>query len=332
MRNNASHSANGRNYSSPCSRQLIYPPPITQVNNGQLATATGNAHGNLCANPTMLPTTLLTASPQTLMAFGLPLHGTNMPIPAWNSLVAHAIHRLCATSALSHTQPNSSTTESSDDWSGYVVPSANDTITESDGYWNVPCTVYTMGESYHDVAEWVGIGGYPSGNNDLMQVGTDQMVNDGVETNQAFYQTQALKSSRIYEYSYCGDTMYGAVNILWNGHGYTGYLYLEDSTQNWSYSNQVSMSSIGNYGRSADFIVERPLENITYLYYLTDFHPVTFNFIEATYGGTQKWAGDFNTINVYIIDTCNFVLAYAGSLYTYTYTDYWYYQGCSQQQ
>jgi hypothetical protein len=86
------------------------------------------------------------------------------------------------------TAPNSALTSStSENWSGYVSAQNNATYTAVSGSWNIPSPSVTTNSPIATDATWVGIGGVVG--TDLIQAGTQAVVEDGTVTYEAWLET-----------------------------------------------------------------------------------------------------------------------------------------------
>ena len=168
-------------------------------------------------------------------------------------------------------------------WSGYVVPGGP--FGSAVGSWTVP-TVY--GDGGNSSGTWVGIDGV--GSNTLIQVGTAQMYSDGFlglfgggPSYYAWYQVVPADAVTIPHSVYPGDkilafVMFGAQGLPTPGTSAPWYIYMNDQTQNWSYSAQVTYAGPVN---SAEWIEEAPTYcnwlNTCWVQKLADYGSVTFD-------------------------------------------------------
>jgi hypothetical protein len=145
--------------------------------------------------------------------------------------------------------PNSGTGQStSRNWAGYVATGGS--FTSVSGTWTVPNVSASNGVSSD--ATWVGIGGVTS--QDLIQAGTQDVVQNGQISRQAWIETLPSPSQPVSITINAGDSM--TVSVAQQGSG-TWQLKLNDNTNGQSFQTSVAYQSSLS---SADWIEEAPLD------------------------------------------------------------------------
>jgi hypothetical protein len=179
------------------------------------------------------------------------------------------------------TNPNGSVTDASaisdttENWAGYV--STGGTYTTVSGSWTVPSVVAGAGPVAAD-ATWIGIGGDTS--SDLIQVGTQNVVEDGQVTPGSFYEQLPNTSQAVPNLSVsAGDTITASIKEVATGEW---SISIEDITNGESYTNTVAYSSSES---SAEWVEEAPSDGNA-IVPLDQFGTVTFT------GGSTTENGD----------------------------------------
>lgn len=143
--------------------------------------------------------------------------------------------------------PNSgASVGSSYNWAGYTATGG--TFTAVSGNWVIPSTT-TSGSVSAD-AEWIGIGGISS--NDLIQVGTQTIFNNGQATYQAWYETLPSASQNIAIAVKPGDFINASLSQQQTGQW---AITLIDTTTKQNFSTVIPYSSSLS---SAEWIEEMP--------------------------------------------------------------------------
>jgi len=165
-----------------------------------------------------------------------------------------------------------STSDTTDNWSGYV--STGGTYTTVSGSWKVPSVVASTDPVASD-ATWIGIGGDTS--DDLIQVGTQNVVEDGQVTPGSFYEQLPDTSQAVPNLSVsAGDTITASIKEVSAGEW---SISIEDVTNGESYTNTVAYNSSES---SAEWVEEAPSDGSS-IVPLDEFGTVTF-----TGGSTTK--------------------------------------------
>jgi hypothetical protein len=176
-----------------------------------------------------------------------------------------------ASSISANTDPSSSnsSTNISDEtsnWAGYVATGG--TYTAISGSWTVP----SVSDSTDDLAadaSWIGIGGVST--DDLIQVGTQNLVQDGQVTNGSFYEELPDSSETIPTVTVSpGDTITASIQ---ESEGGEWLITIKDITNGESFSNTVYYDSSES---SAEWIEEAPSEDGSNIIPLDQFGSVSF--------------------------------------------------------
>ncbi|HUB92950.1 MAG TPA: G1 family glutamic endopeptidase [Verrucomicrobiae bacterium] len=152
------------------------------------------------------------------------------------------------TSSTDPTSTASTTGDVTENWAGYV--STGGTYTAISGSWNVP-SVATGTNSEAADATWIGIGGDTS--DDLIQIGTQNDVEDGQVTTGTFYERLPDASETIASVNVsAGDAVTASIKQVdpdeWS-------VSITDTTNGESFSNTVAYNSTNS---SAEWIEEAP--------------------------------------------------------------------------
>ncbi len=193
--------------------------------------------------------------------------------------VAAAILFLVAAPTFAQTPPNATAgTGVSENWSGYVA-SAGSVYSGIGGAWSVSAPSVTATTGIAADATWVGIGGISS--QDLIQAGTQAIVQNGVVTYQAWYEILPQSQQIIPLTVHGGDSVTVSLN--------------ETSTNNWQLSfndnttgghYQTSISYVSSHS-SADWIEEMP----------TNGAGRVGGFISLDNFGTMQFTGGYAVVN-----------------------------------
>lgn len=174
---------------------------------------------------------------------------------------------------------NVSTASQSDDattnWSGYDATGG--TYTSVTGTWNVP-SVSATDEGTSADAAWIGIGGVTS--QDLIQIGTQNIVSGGQVSMSAFYEMLPETSEDVSSITVTpGDTMSASIRETSQGQW---LLNIKDDTNGESFSNSVTYDSSES---SAEWVEEDP-SDASSLIPLDNFGTVNFSSGTTTDSGS----------------------------------------------
>ncbi len=161
---------------------------------------------------------------------------------------------------ISSTKSNATSISSSvilPNWAGYVVSAWLNTIYVVKGSWKIQSVFASTQPTYS--VQWVGIGGYSSGDNTLIQTGTESDYYNGQAHYLAWYEMLPATAIQLPKSVAPGDTVWAMVYLLpgtsnqWN-------ITIADLTppHTWTYYGVFSYSSSST---SAEWIDERPLIN-----------------------------------------------------------------------
>lgn len=172
-------------------------------------------------------------------------------------------------------QTASAATDASSNWAGYVASGA--TYTSVGASWIVPAATASGGALSAD-ATWVGIGGLSS--QDLIQAGTQDVIQNGVPTYQAWYEMLPGSSVRVPLTVHSGD----AVTVsLTEQSGNEWQIFFSDTTTGQQYQTLVSYASSLS---SAEWIEEMPSDQRG-LVSLDNFGTVSFSNGFVVQNGSQ---------------------------------------------
>lgn len=162
---------------------------------------------------------------------------------------------------------------SSHNWAGYVSTGGN--YTSVTGSWSVP-QVNATGMSAD--ATWIGIGGITS--NDLIQTGTQAMVNNGEVSYQAWYEMMPASSRKIPLTISPGDSITASV-VQQSANQWT--ISLNDITTGQNYQTNVTYTSSL---ASAEWIEEMPVQGRFFIP-LDNFGSVQFKYLKTIRGDAE---------------------------------------------
>jgi uncharacterized repeat protein (TIGR02543 family) len=197
---------------------------------------------------------------------------------------------------------------SSPNWSGYVVPSSTDLVTDAQGDWTVP-TMNCGDTPNGDSSAWVGIGGeqWATGgfSGVLLQTGTGSDCVDGVQENSAWWEEYPSSPNHEVDFSdftvFAGDEIEAfvfqtrtgawATKVTDLNTGLTGFMITGDSwgvglTSASTFSIQGSTAGLSYSGAyTAEWIVEDTGVAATPGTYfpLANFGSVTFSDLESSF-------------------------------------------------
>jgi hypothetical protein len=135
-------------------------------------------------------------------------------------------------------------------WAGYVADATNTTYTGVVGSWNVPVPTSTSASMATD-ATWVGIGGVKS--TDLIQAGTQAIVQNGSITYQAWYELLPAGQQVIPLTVHGGDSVTVSFAETSTNRWHLSFI---DNTTGGDYEKDISYTSSLS---SADWIEEMPV-------------------------------------------------------------------------
>jgi hypothetical protein len=177
----------------------------------------------------------------------------------------------------------------SDDWSGFAVTGAVNSVTAVTGSWVVPAATCDSGEQRNTGASfWVGIDGYTSPT--VEQIGTDSDCNNGSGIYYAWYEFVPAQGETITSITVQpGDVM--SASVSYEGNQFTATITDERTNETFSISKVLAEAQ----RNSAEWIAE---DNS---YVFTNFGTVQFGntatgvtaTCEATVNGKTKAIGDF---------------------------------------
>ena len=169
-------------------------------------------------------------------------------------------------SGTSNTGYSTPTSDTTTNWAGYV--STGGTYTSVSGTWTVP-NVSATNDSIAADATWIGIGGDTS--DDLVQIGTQNEVQDGQVTTGTFYERLPDTSESVPGVNVnAGDTVTASIKEVSIG---DWAISINDLTNGESYNNTVAYTSSES---SAEWIEEAPSTG-TSIIPLDQFGSVTFS-------------------------------------------------------
>ncbi len=160
--------------------------------------------------------------------------------------VAHSVPLISVVGA--HKGPHGQLNSTSSNWSGYATTGT--TYSTVAGSWTQPTATCSRRQTAY-AAFWVGIDG--DGTNSVEQTGTDSDCSRGTPKYYAWYEMYPAYPVNLSYTVRPGDSL--SASVTFNG-GSSFTLKISDSTQNWSYSTNQSLS--GAARGSAEWIAEAP--------------------------------------------------------------------------
>lgn len=194
--------------------------------------------------------------------------------------------------------------DASANWAGYVANETGSTYTSVSATWTVPhvSTASTTGSAAD--ATWVGIGGVSS--HDLIQAGTQALVQNNSVTYQAWYELLPDYQTRIALAVHPGDSV--SVSIHEVSPDKWEVIFINNTTGQ-KYQKTFSYESSRS---SAEWIQERPVgatgRRLSYIP-LDNFGSVTFTGANAVVDGTDKSLGDLNAAPLIMLGSRSETLA-----------------------
>jgi hypothetical protein len=188
-------------------------------------------------------------------------------------------HTPSSVTTVSNNSGNSAQQSISDvtsNWAGYV--SSGGTYTTVSGSWVVPA-VSAGNDTASADATWIGIGGVSS--DDLIQIGTQNVVEDGQVNTTGFFEQLPNSSVSLPEIDVnAGDTITANIAETSNGEWTVS---IKDITNGESYSNIVDYNSSQS---SAEWIEEAPSDQSSVIP-LDQFGSITFTNAMSTENGNE---------------------------------------------
>lgn len=230
----------------------------------------------------------------------------------------------------------------STNWGGYVVASnqialnvynsayAEPVITQVNASWVVQTAEQSHKATYS--AQWVGIGGFFSGDGSLIQTGTESDYSHGASYG-AWYELLPASETVISMTVKPGDRMYASISLV-PGTTNQWKIVLNDITENEAFSTIVTYNSSK---LSGEYIEERPelctvlscqlttLADFGTAYYGEGYTGVS-DTNNATVATQDSYIGSLPYTNITMVSSTGSVLAapslltYGGSSFTMTYT------------
>ncbi|MEM3181458.1 MAG: hypothetical protein QXS81_05325 [Candidatus Micrarchaeaceae archaeon] len=227
-------------------------------------------------------------------------------------------------------------------WGGYVVASnqtalnsynstyAKPDVIQVNASWIVQTALKSPKSVYS--AQWVGIGGFFSGDNSLIQTGTESDYSGHAASYGAWYELLPASETAINMKIEPGDHMYASISLV-PGTTNQWKIVLKDITENEQFTTTVTYNSSK---LSGEYIEERPelctvascslstLADFGTAYYGKGYTGVNNTNI-ATIANTSAYIGDLPYTNITMVSSSGSVLAapsaltYNGSSFTMTY-------------
>lgn len=144
-------------------------------------------------------------------------------------------------------------------WAGYVAYASSSgtshTVTSVSGSWIVQ-TVQSSGKAAYS-AQWIGIGGYFSGDSSLIQTGTSSISGSGSTYYNAWYEILPSAETTVSMAVAPGDLMQAHIYMVSGSYGsaQTWDIYLNDTSTGSHFFKQLSYASSL---LSAEWVEERP--------------------------------------------------------------------------
>ena len=176
--------------------------------------------------------------------------------------------------------------ESSENWAGYIASGGS--FTSVTGTWTVPNVDATAADGAD--ATWVGIGGVTT--NDLIQAGTDAIVQDGQVTYAALVEKLPDVSQTVPLTINPGDTV--SVSITQQSSG-SWKIVIKDGTSSQTYQTTEQYQSQLS---SAEWIEESPSTGRQLLLPLDSFGSVTFTDCTAVEDGQSRTIAQMNVESI----------------------------------
>ncbi len=176
--------------------------------------------------------------------------------------------------------------EASENWAGYIASGGS--FTAVSGTWTVPNVDASAADGAD--ATWIGIGGVTS--TDLIQAGTDAIVQNGQVTYAALLETLPESSQTVPLTINPGDTV--SVSITQQSQG-SWQIVIRDDTTSQSYQTTEQYQSQLS---SAEWIEESPSTGRQLLLPLDSFGSITFTDCTAVQDGESRTIGQMNVESV----------------------------------
>ena len=218
---------------------------------------------------------VLSGLQQLTPTFGTALSG--LTSPSQPHQVSTSSFTTSPSGSTGSTESAASTSDTTTNWAGYV--STGGTYTSVSGSWKVP-NVTASDDPLAADATWIGIGGDSS--DDLIQIGTQNMVESGQVTTGTFYERLPETSETVPGVNVnAGDTVTASVKEVASGEW---TINIADLTNGESYTNTVAYNSSES---SAEWIEEAPSAD-TGVMPLDSFGSVTFTDGLTTENGSTR--------------------------------------------
>jgi hypothetical protein len=186
-------------------------------------------------------------------------------------------------------------------WSGYVATKG--TFTNVSGSWTVPSV--TPSASAQADATWIGIGGVST--SDLIQIGTQEITQNGAVSYEAWYELLPTVSTPISLTVHAGDSITASLQEEQTNQW---QLTIRDNTSGQSYSTMVSYTSSLS---SAEWIEEMPSDQSGFIP-LDNFTSVSFSGLSAVDNGTTVTPAQANAFSLTMIVNSAYALAIPSAL------------------
>lgn len=188
------------------------------------------------------------------------------------------------------------TTDSSLNWAGYTATTGS--YTGVSGTWTIPNIADSSALSAD--ATWVGIGGISS--NDLIQAGTQAIVQNGTVQYQAWVETLPQVSQTLTLPVKSGDSITASITQQSTG---VWLVVLQDNTTNQTYQQTIQYASSLS---SVEWIEEMPMSG-NILLPLDTFRTVNFTNASAIVGGVRENLIQSGATAISMLNNFNQVLA-----------------------
>ncbi len=196
------------------------------------------------------------------------------------------------------------TTRNSQNWSGFVLESTSDSVTDVKGTWTIPQIDCSSSPSQSYTAQWVGIDG-AGGSSTVEQAGTEYDCSNGTPTVFAWYEWYPARGRLLRQPGInVGDVV--TIEVSWDGRQFTASI--NDASQGWTFA--WTNSTIGSIASrsTAEWVVEAPLVSGS-IASLTNFNKLYFSKSYATMSGATGPMGTFSLDEVTMVDTSGSVKA-----------------------
>jgi hypothetical protein len=186
--------------------------------------------------------------------------------------------------------------DSSLNWAGYTATSGS--YTGISGTWTIPAVTGNIALSAD--ATWIGIGGVSS--NDLIQAGTQAIVQNGTVQYQAWYEVLPQVSQTVSMPVKSGDSITASITQQSTG---VWLVVLQDNTSGQTYQQTVQYTSSLS---SAEWIEEMPMSGNSLLP-LDNFKSINFSGSSAIKGGVRETLSQTGATAINMLNNLNQTLA-----------------------